>query len=169
MPRPDLSRVPEFYHGYISKVPENDLMIGLKNGTAASFEIINSIPTGKYDYRYAEDKWSIKEVIQHIIDAERVFTYRALRFARKDDAPLPGFNENTFAANAKVDKRTWEDIVEEFATVRKSTEILFASFDDEQLNAEGFASGRPVYVLGIGYICAGHANHHCGIIKERYL
>lgn len=169
MPRPDLNRVPEFYHGYISKVKEDDLMTGFKNGTAELFSLLKSIPAEKHDYRYADNKWTIKEVVQHMIDAERVFTYRALRFARKDDTPLPGFNENLFAQTAKADKRTWNDLVEEFSALRKATEAMFASFDNEQLESEGNASGRPVYVLGIGFICAGHVNHHCQIIKEKYL
>src|SRR6188474_1273796 len=169
MPRPDLSRVPEFYHGYISKVKDDDLMSGLKSSTKNLFDLLKSIPPEKYDYRYAEGKWTIKEVIQHLIDAERVFTYRALRFARKDDTPLPGFDENLFAQTANANKRKWNDLIEEFSALRKASEAMFASFDNEQLEAEGVSNETPIYVLGIGYIVAGHANHHCQILKERYL
>ena len=169
MPRPDLSRVPEYYHGYISKVKEDDLVTAMKNTTSELLKLLQSIPSEKYDYRYGADKWTIKEVVQHMIDAERVFAYRALRFARKDDTPLPGFNENLYAQTAKADKRNWNDIVEEFTFLRKASEAMFASFDNEQLEAEGIASGKPIYVLGIGFICAGHVNHHCQILKERYL
>jgi len=169
MSRPDLSRVPDFYHGYISKAKENDLTSALKNTTNELLSLLRSIPPEKYDYRYAEGKWTIKEVIQHLIDAERVFTYRALRFARKDDTPLPGFDENLFAQTAKTDKRNWIDLVEEFASLRKATEAMFASFDNEQMEQSGIASENSTYVLGIGYIVAGHVNHHCQIIKERYL
>ena len=169
MSRPDLSRVPEFYHGYISSVKENDLLTGLKSSTKNLFELLKSIPPGKQGYRYADGKWTIKEVVQHMIDGERVFTYRALRFARKDDTPLPGFDENLFADTSKADKRNWDDLVEEFAAVRKSSEAMFASFDEEQLESSGIASENSTYVLGIGYIVAGHVNHHCQIIKERYL
>ena len=169
MPRPDLSRVPEFYHGYISKVKEDDLMTGLRSSTKGLFDLLKSIPPEKYDYRYAEGKWTIKEVVQHMLDGERVFTYRALRFARKDETPLPGFDENLFAQTANADKRSWSDLVEEFAALRRASEIMFASFEDEQLNSSGVASERPIYVLGIGYVVAGHVNHHCQIIKERYL
>lgn len=169
MPRPDLKRIPEFYHGYINKVKEDDLMAGLKSSTKGLFELLNSIPPGKYDHRYADNKWTIKEVVQHMLDGERVFTYRALRFARKDDTPLPGFDENLFAQTAKADKRNWSDIVDEFASLRKATEAMFASFDNEQLESSGVASENSTYVLGIGYIVAGHVNHHCQIIKERYL
>jgi len=169
MPRPDLSRVPEFYHGYISKVKENDLMSALQNSTSELFSLLKAIPKEKHDYRYAEGKWTIKEVVQHMLDGERVFTYRALRFARKDDTALPGFDENLFAQTAKADKRNWNDMVEEFTALRKSTEAMFASFDYEQLEQTGIASENSIYVLGIGFIVAGHVNHHCQIVKERYL
>lgn len=169
MARPDLSRVPEFYHGYIKTVKEDDLMAGLRSSTKGLFDLLKSIPKEKYDHKYAEGKWTIKEVVQHMLDGERVFAYRALRFARKDDTPLPGFDENLFAQTAKADKRSWDDIVEEFAALRKANEIMFASFDNEQLNCSGIASENSTYVLGIGYILAGHVNHHCGVIKERYL
>jgi len=169
MSRPDLSRVPEFYHGYISKAKGDDVMTALRNSTKELFSFLKSIPPEKHDHRYAEGKWTIKEVVQHMIDGERVFTYRALRFARKDDTPLPGFDENLFAQTAKADKRSWNDLVEEFAALRKSTESMFASFDNEQLEQSGIASENSTYVLGIAYIVAGHVNHHCQIIKERYL
>ena len=169
MPRPDLSRVPEFYHGYISKVKEADLGSALKSSTKELFDLLRSIPAEKHDHRYAEGKWTIKEVVQHMLDGERVFTYRALRFARKDDTPLPGFDENLFAQTAKADKRSWNDLVDEFAALRKATESMFASFDNEQLEQSGIASENSTYVLGIGYIVAGHVNHHCQVIKERYL
>jgi uncharacterized damage-inducible protein DinB len=169
MPRPDLSRVPEFYHGYINKVKENDLISALRSSTSQLFDLLKSIPKEKHDYRYAEGKWTVKDVVQHMLDGERVFTYRALRFARKDNTPLPGFDENLFAQTAKADKRNWNDIVEEFAALRKASEAMFASFDNEQLEQEGVASKNSIYVLGIGFIVAGHVNHHCQIIRERYL
>jgi hypothetical protein len=92
-----------------------------------------------------------------------------LRFARKDQTPLPGYDQNIFAANAKADKRNWEDLVDEFTLHRKATEIMFGSFDDEQLESPGIASDVSVYVLGIGYIIAGHCAHHMNILKEKYL
>ncbi|HET6994304.1 MAG TPA: DinB family protein [Chitinophagaceae bacterium] len=167
--RPDLSRVPVFYHNYISQVKQDELEEAFRAGTADFLQFLKSIPRSKYDYRYAEGKWTIKEVLQHIIDGERVFAYRALRFARKDTTPLPGFDENTFAENAKTDKRKWNDLVDEFKAVRDSSERLFASFDEDQLDAAGTANSNPVYVLGIGFIIVGHALHHMKIIKERYL
>lgn len=169
MSRPDLSRIPEFYHNYISQVPENDLMEAFKKGTALFVHFFETIPPSKQDYRYAEGKWTIKEVLQHIVDAERVFSYRALCFARKDPTPLPGFDENVFAANSKAGTRNWKELMEEFKTVRRSSELLFGAFDEEQLNAGGNASGKPNYVSGFGYIIIGHSMHHMRIVKERYL
>ena len=169
MPRPDLTRVPEYYHKYINQVEGDDLCKIFKEQSCSLLEFLDEIPKKKRNYRYAEDKWTIKEILQHIIDAERVFAYRALCFARKDSTPLPSFDENNYAASAKAENRKWKELVKEFKAVRESTEILFNSFDDEQLNSSGVASGKPIYVLGIGYIVAGHVNHHCQIIKERYL
>ena len=169
MPRPDLSRVPEFYHNYIKQVPENDLMGAFKNQGPVFIKFLESVPPAKYNYRYAESKWTIKELLQHIIDAERIFNYRALRFARKDATPLPGFDENSFAANAKADKRNWSDLLEEFKIVRKASEMLFASFDEEQLNAEGISNNHSNYVLGFGFILIGHSLHHKKMMEERYL
>lgn len=169
MPRPDLSRIPTFYHGYISKVKEDDLMEAMKNTTENALVLFSSIPAEKYEYRYAEDKWTVKELIQHMIDADRVFIYRAMCFARKDTVNLPGFNEDNYAKYSKANDRKWEDIITEFTYLRKGNEAMFASFDEEQLNAEGIANSNPVYVMGIGYISAGHINHHCDIIKEKYL
>lgn len=168
MPRPDLSRVPEFYHNYINQVPENDLVMAFKNQTPVVIDFFQNIPGDKIDHAYAEGKWTIREVLQHIIDAERVFGYRALRFARKDPTPLPGFDENLFAKNSKADKRNWNDLLEEFKVVRKATEYLYSSFDDEQLNASGSSNNHSNYVLAFGYISVGHALHHVKITKERY-
>ena len=169
MPRPDLTRVPEYYHQYINQTKGNDLMKTMRKQTGSFLQFLKKIPKDKRNYRYAEDKWTLKEVLQHIMDAERVFAYRALCFARKDTTPLPSFDENNYADNSKAEKRKWKDLVSEFEAVRQSTEILFDSFDDEQLEADGTASGKSNYVLAIGYIIAGHANHHIKVIKERYL
>lgn len=167
--RPDLSRVGNWYHNYINLVPEDHLSAAFEKESASFVRFLETILPEKYDYRYAEGKWTIKEVLQHIIDGERIFAYRALRFARKDATPLPGFDENNFAAAAKADTRTWDKLVEEFKVVRRSSELLFNSFDEEQLDSSGISSNSPNYVLAIGFIIIGHARHHQKIIKERYL
>jgi hypothetical protein len=169
MARPDLSSTPPFYHNYINLVPVDDLMAAFKNETPAFVLFLESIPSGKLDYRYAEGKWSIRELLQHIIDAERIFGYRALRFARKDSTPLQGFDENLYGETSKAEKRNWVELLEEFKTVRKSSEFLFGSFDEEQMNATGVSSNKSISVLALGYIIIGHTIHHRKIISERYL
>jgi uncharacterized damage-inducible protein DinB len=169
MPRPDFSRIPDFYHNYINQTEGDDLNDVLKKQTRSFEKFLDEIPKAKRNYRYADGKWTVKEVLQHIIDGERIFAYRALCFARKDATPLPGFEENDYAANSKAGQRKWKDLVNEFHAVRQSTELLFSSFDDEQLESNGNASGKSNYVSGIGFIIAGHANHHIKVIKEKYL
>jgi uncharacterized damage-inducible protein DinB len=169
MPRPDLSRVAEWTHNYISQVKENDLMTAMQEQTISFIKFLKKIPADKINYRYAKGKWTIKEMLQHIIDAERIFSYRALCFARKDATPLPGFDENDYADNSKAAKRDWNELIEEFKVVRRASEILFGSFDKNQLDSTGTASGRPVYVLAIGFIMVGHINHHLNVLRERYL
>ena len=167
--RPELSLVGSFYHNYINQVPDNELSEAFEKQSASLFRFLETIPPDKYDYRYADGKWTLKELLQHIIDAERIFSYRALRFARKDPTPLAGFDENLFAANAKADKRSWDKLVEELKVTRRSSELLFQSFDKDQLEAAGTSSNAPNYVLAIGYIIIGHAMHHQKMIRERYL
>jgi len=169
MPRPDLSRVPEWSHNYINLVEEEDLIEALHSQGTSFFEFLQSIPIEKSNYRYAENKWTLMELLLHILDTERIFAYRGLCFARKEKAPLPGFEENEYAANSKADKRDWNEMINEFKIVRKSTEILFGSFDEEQLESTGIASGKPIYVLAIGFVIVGHINHHINIIRDRYL
>jgi hypothetical protein len=167
--RPDLSRVPVFYHNYINHVPQDDLLDAFNVQSPAFITFLENIPPEKRDYRYDKGKWTIKEVLQHVIDSERIFAYRALRFARKDPTLLPGFDEKIFADNAKASGRDWNNLAGEFRVVRMSSEYLFTSFDEDQLDATGTANNSPVYVLGIGFIVVGHAMHHMKVIKERYL
>jgi hypothetical protein len=167
--RPDLSRVGNFYHNYIDLVTEDELPEAFEKQSASFVRFLETIPLEKHDHRYGEDKWTIKEIVQHIIDAERIFSYRALRFARKDSTPLPGFDENSYAATSNAATRNWDKLNEEFKVVRRASELLFNSFDDEQLQSDGVSSNSPNYVLGLGFILIGHTMHHQNIIKERYL
>ena len=168
MARPDLSRIPEFFHGYIRQVKGDDLANEFKTQFSEVIPFLENIAPEKTMYRYADGKWSVKEVLQHIIDAERIFAYRALCIARKESTSLPGFDEDAYAENSAADKRDWKDLVEEFRAVRRATELLYQSFDNTQLETSGTASGKSTYVLGIGFIIAGHVNHHINILKERY-
>lgn len=130
---------------------------------------VQNIPMDKFDYRYAEGKWTIKDIIQHVIDTERIFAYRALRISRNDTTPLPGFEENDYVENTKANKRGIQDLLAEFSAVRYATLFLFKSFSEEQLKRMGTASGTAISVRAIGFIIIGHQKHHQNIFQERYL
>jgi uncharacterized damage-inducible protein DinB len=123
----------------------------------------------KFDYRYAEGKWTIKEIIQHIIDTERIFSYRALRISRNDKTPLPGFEENDYVDNTDANKRGLQELLTELSAVRHATLLLFKSFSEEQLARIGIASENEISVRAIGFIIIGHQKHHQKVFEERYL
>jgi hypothetical protein len=169
MPRPDLTRVPAYYHNYISKVQKDDLGAIFVNHQRQFLDFLGNIPAERWAHAYATGKWTIKELVQHVIDTERIFSYRALCIARKDATSLPGFDENTYVENSKAGSRTKVDLIAELQSVQRASATLFASFDEEQLESSGIANGKPIYVLGIAYILVGHTLHHMDILKERYL
>jgi uncharacterized damage-inducible protein DinB len=169
MPKSDLSRVPSFYHNYISYVVQDDLKNAFAQNQQNLIDLLTSIPAERWDYSYAEGKWTIKELVQHLIDAERIFCYRALCFARRDTVELPGFDENTYAMNSKANQRSKEDLVQELKAVQQSSAAMFNNFDEEQLQASGIANNNSIYVSAIGFIIIGHALHHKKILEERYL
>jgi len=158
-----------FYKPYIEALGEVVLMNELEQSLSFFIDFLKTIPYEKHEFRYAEGKWTIKDIVQHLIDAERIFAYRALRIARKDKTPLPGFEENEYVETAFANKREMNDLIEEFITVREATISLFKTFTEEQLLQMGTASEKPVSVRGIGFITLGHQKHHEKIIKERYL
>lgn len=161
---------PEYFGNYISKVEIDDLIESLEDNLDNFSNFIeNLVPESKYEFRYQPEKWSIKEIVQHIIDAERIFAYRALRFARFDATPLPGFEEDDYVSVSKSDSRTMEDLIREFVLVRKSTIALFESFTDEMLKNTGISSGKTSSVRALGFVISGHCIHHQQVIKERYL
>lgn len=167
--RPDLQRVPAFYHNYIRQTEGADLIRLLKDQPGTITEFFRSIPEDRWNNGYAPGKWSIRELVQHIIDAERIFCYRALRFARNDATELAGFDENNYTLHAKAARRSKDALLEELSAVQKATLLLFQSFDDEQLEASGTANGNSIYVRAIGFIVAGHALHHKKVVQDRYL
>lgn len=165
----DLNRIPPFYHGYVKLVKESDLPSALEQHQHNLLNLLRSLPDDKWDYSYAPGKWTIKDLVQHLIDGERIFAYRALRFARKDSTPLPGFDENLYASTANAGKRSKEDLLSELEVVQKSSALLFESFNEEQLESSGLANNNSIYVAGIGFAIVGHTLHHMNVIKERYL
>lgn len=141
----------------------------LEVSLAKFIDFVRDIPMVKYDYRYAEGKWDIKDIIQHVIDTERIFAYRALRIARGDTTPLPGFEENSYAVAADAGRRHLQELLTELSLVRHSTINLFKSFRAEDLLRTGTASGYHVSARALGFVLIGHQNHHVKIFKERYL
>jgi hypothetical protein len=162
-------KAPEYTVPYLAAVTIEELMPALKKSTKTFRKLLKNVPEKKIDFAYAEGKWTLKQVVRHLIDAERVFQLRALWFARQEGSGLPGFNENNWAANTDVSKQDWDEMIEEFKAVRKSTEMLFANFSDEELMREGTANEQLINVIGVGFVCAGHVLHHVRLIKDRYL
>ena len=159
----------EFYQNYINKAPDNNVVKAIQKNGRNFRKLLKRIPKKKHDYAYAEGKWTIRELLQHVIDAERVFSYRATSIARKDPTPLPSFDENVWAVNSQANNRGWKEMITEFRFLREANQILFDSFSEEQLRSIGVASNKEINVLSLGYIIAGHAEHHIDILKERYL
>lgn len=169
MPRPIEGTYQPFTLNYISKVKEDNVADAFKNQQEMVSSFFDAIPKEKEDYAYAPGKWTLKEMLQHIIDAERIFAYRALCIARKEKQNLPGFEENDYAQNANASSRTWQGLVTEIKALRTTTEILYNSFSDEVLHEPGSSNNSPVTPNSIGFILIGHLYHHVSIINERYL
>jgi len=159
-----------FYANYINQVSdEYTLVEELEISVHRLVKFVQEIPLDKFDYRYAEGKWTIKDILLHLIDAERIFAYRALRFARNDKTALASFDENTYVDEANANKRSIQDLLSELLVVRQATLSLFKSFSEEQLLRKGIASNNPMSVRALGFTIIGHQNHHQRIFLERYL
>lgn len=155
---------------YIRAVNESvELIDGLEHSIDEMISLLENLPIEKLEYRYAQGKWTIKEIIQHIIDAERIFSYRALRISRNDKTALPGFDENEYVENTNANARNFKDLVQELKLVRQTTVMLFKSFSEEQLLRLGTASNHAVSVRAIGFVILGHQQLHFKVITDRYL
>lgn len=159
---------PDIYSIYIDLMPNAHLIEELEISLHDFIRFVQNTPMDKFDFRYSEEKWTIKEIIQHLIDTERILSYRALRFARNDKTVLHGFDQNEYAKNTNSD-RSIQDLLTELSAVRHSTLYLFKSFKEEQLLEVGNAAGYNFSVRAIGFIIIGHMKHHQKIFKERYL
>jgi hypothetical protein len=169
MPKPQPSEYPVSYETYISKVPEGDIINFLAQQHSDFLTLIRSVPADKALYAYAEGKWTIKELICHVIDAERIFAYRALAFARGEQQSLPPFEEDDYAKNSFANNRSMENLADEFSHQRLANIALFSSFDEAVMKRNGIANNKTVTVNAIIYTIVGHVNHHSNILKERYL
>lgn len=165
----NLETVPLYYKNYVKQIEETDLLQALRISGHRCLELVHSIAEEKSDFRYEAGKWSVREVLCHLIDGERIFSYRALRFARNDKTPLPGFEEKDYAPQANASGRSLQKLAAEIAHLRSATIDLFESFTPEMLVRKGTANKNELSVIALGFIIAGHETHHCNILKERYL
>jgi len=166
--RPAAGEFIPYYGEYIGLVPAGNLAAILAAQQAATQRLLSALDDARALHRYAPGKWSVKEVIGHLADAERVFAYRALRFARADATPLAGFDESTYVPAGGFDRRPLRSMLDEFAAVRGSTQALFTGLDEAAWLRQGTANGAAISVRALGWIIAGHELHHLAILRERY-
>jgi hypothetical protein len=166
--RPKADEHSPYFSRYIDRVPEGDLIALLESQFADTLALLRRVPRDREDFAYADGKWTVKEVVGHLSDCERVFAYRALRFARNDPTELASFDENAWVANANFGRLRLADVVDEFNAVRQSTLRLAKNLNADELARRGVANGNAVSVRALFYIIAGHERHHVGLFRERY-
>lgn len=166
--RPAPSEYAPHYAGYVERVPEGDVLAHLRRQIDDTRALLRDLPPSRAVHRYATGKWSVAEVVGHLVDCERIFSYRALRIGRGDATPLASFDENAYVPAGSFDRRTLVDLVDEFTTVRHATLALFQGMPSEAFARMGTASGRQVSVRALAHIIAGHELHHVAILVERY-
>ena len=167
--KPSDAEYPDFYSGYIALVPDGDVIRFLRKQKRLFTGLLDSIPEEQLSYRYAEGKWTIKQIVGHVIDTERIMAYRALVFSRGERQPIPGFNENEYVERASFNKKDIQDLIREFAKLRESNLLLIQNFSDEMIERKGNANDFFFSVRALIYIIAGHVEHHINVIRNRYL
>ena len=169
IPQPQSGEYSPYYDRYLAAVPEGDVFQLLERGVEKLAILLDDLTEEQSGYRYAADKWTIKEVVVHMIDVERVFAYRALRFSRNDETPLPGFEQDDYVREGNADERTLRDLLHEYRAVRAATLALFRGMNDVMLERRGVANGAEMTVRAVPWIIVGHERHHVEILKQRYL
>jgi hypothetical protein len=165
--RPQADEYAAYYGNYIAQAPDGDILQFLEKQIAEARTLLAPLSEKQGDHRYAAGKWSLKEVVGHISDTERVFCVRALAFARQDPSDLPGFDQDIYVANGFYDSRTVQNCLQEFEAVRAATLALFRSLDDRALQRQGRANNVVFSVRSVAWIVGGHARHHLGVLRER--
>jgi hypothetical protein len=168
MHRPEKGEYAEYYERYVSLVEESDIVAALEKQQSELRDIFQAISEEKSHYAYAADKWTIKELIGHMTDGERIFAYRALRISRADETPIEGFEQDGYIENSNFNSTPLVELVEELLLSRRANLILFKNLSDEAWRRTGTASGNPVSVRALAFIMAGHVRHHLNILNERY-
>jgi hypothetical protein len=169
IPYPNSAHTPDYFKPYLEQVGTNDAYQMLTESLTNFPAWLRAIPTDKLDYRYAEGKWTLRELILHITDSERVFAYRALRFARHDKTPLSGFEQDDYVPVSQAADRSLESLLEEFVAVRKASIALFFSFSPETYELFGKANGYSISVAALAYATVGHEWHHRNVFEKKYL
>ena len=167
--KPDPTEYQPYYGKYVTLVPDGDILHVLDTQIEETAGILNSIPESRGGFRYAPDKWSVKELVGHLIDTERIFAYRALRFARNDKTPLPGYEQDDYVSNASFDSCTLTDLASELKSVREATVFLFKHLDPNAWTRSGLANNGEASVRALAHIIAGHELHHREILRSKYL
>lgn len=167
--KPNYSDAPDYSPYFFDLVEENDLILALKNSQNQTVQLLESIDSEKEDFRYSAEKWSIKQVVAHITDCERLYSYRAFRFSRFDATELSGYDQNFYAANTPTENRNMKQLIEEYIAVRNSTISLFEYMNDEMLDFKAIANKYLWTARGLGFMAVGHNIHHCNFIQNNYL
>lgn len=167
--RPETDEFDSYYERYISLVADGDIVSSLKNQITKTVDLLAEISAEKADFRYAEGKWSVKELVGHMIDTERIFAYRALRIARGDQTPIEGYEQDDYIKNAEFAKCSLADLAEEFALVRGANVLMFQNLSETAWHRRGTANDKEISVRALAYISAGHEIYHVDILKQRYL
>jgi hypothetical protein len=167
--RPAKSEHIEYYSTYIDRVSDGDILSTLEKQLPETLAFLRSIPASKHDHAYAPGKWTIRQIVGHLSDGERVFQYRAFRFSRGDETPVPGFDENLYVDNARFPQRSMEDLISEFEHLRLATIKMFSGIDEEGMSRRGTANDAEISVRAIAWILAGHVDHHQQVMRDRYL
>jgi len=168
MTRPTDAEYAPAYAAYVSLVSEDDVLEAMEQQSSATQKLLASLDEQRASYRYEQDKWSVKEVLGHMVDAERIMAYRALAIARGESQPLPGFDENEYVGNASFDAWRLGDLSEQYALVRRANIVFFKNLQPEAWDRHGNANGAAVSVRGLAYVIVGHERHHLRVLRERY-
>jgi hypothetical protein len=168
MGRPDKSEYDPYYENYVSLVEHDDITDTLASQPTKLHDMFTAMPEERGDFRYAEGKWSIKELIGHLIDGERMFAYRLFRISRGDATPIEGFEQDGYIENAHANQRSFADLLEEFTLLRRANMLLINNLNDEAWSRVGTANNVKISVRALVYIMAGHIEHHLGVLRERY-
>jgi len=166
--RPGPDEFGKWYAGYVDSVPETDILAALARQVGEFRAAFDAVPANRADFRYAPGKWSVRELAGHLNDGERVFAYRALRFSRADETPLPGFDENDYVAAAPFGHMPLADLVAQFEHQRRANVLMFQGLGDDAWARSGVASGNPMTVRALAYVLVGHVRHHLGVLQARY-